>query len=443
MKALALPILLCCVACTPSPSAPEFGDLLANARPGDIVTIPDGTYRDMSVTLTAKGEPDRPIILKPDTPGGVILTGKVSIKISGVGLQFEGLRLEEFDLKSAVIDLDNASSCRITGLRATRAKGGAGPVIRLAHRSDDNRIDNCEFTHIEGRSIQIRIDSWSYTNGPPFRTRIDHNRFTDIPSLGGNGRETIQIGQTNEARALEAKSVVEHNLFERCDGEAEIISNKCSANTYRSNLFRECRGELVMRGGSNCVIDGNRFERNKGGIRLHGTGHTVVNNVIAGSETAGIRMTFGITEDASGLYQMSASNLVANNTVVDCKVAGIWVGELQNHDRGKDGIMSIPPRGNRVTNNIVVGSSGQLIRVDDSPDNTIARNLLWATGEGQVGTPGDDAVTAAPGFVDAAAGEFGLTPGSAARVAPVDAGLPGLPDHLGADAAALEVGPTG
>lgn len=443
MKPYGLSLLLCCAAAAPSPSAPDLNGLLANAKPGDQVTIPDGTYRDVQVAWDAQGEPANPIVVKPATPGGVIFTGKVSLKMQGAGLVLDGLRLEDFDLTSAVIDLDNASGCRITGLRATRAKGGAAPVIRLSHRSDDNRIDHSEFTHLAGRSIQIRIDSWSYANGPPCRNRIDHNRFADIPPLGGNGRETIQIGQTNQARPLEALTIVEHNLFERCDGEAEIISNKCSANTYRGNLFRECRGELVMRGGSNCVIDGNRFERNKGGIRLHGTGHTVINNVVIGSETAGIRLTYGITADASGLYQMAADNLVAHNTVVDAQVAGIWVGELQDHDRGKDGIMGIAPRANRIVNNVVAGSSGQLIRVDDAPDNTIARNLLWATGDAQTDWPGAEPLLADPRFRGAAAGDYGLLPDSPARIAPLDLNLPGLPDHLGADAGAMEVGPEG
>ena len=439
MRTSALSLLVFLVACAPGPQAQDLDGLVAAAQPGDVVTIPDGTYADPKVSWEVHGTAERPVVVKPASPGGVILTGAVAIKISGVGLQLGGLRLQDLDIKRPAITLDNASHCRITGLQATRAKGGAGPIIQLLHRSDDNRIDHGEFTHIEGRSIQIRVDNWSYEHGPPARNRIDHNRFADIPPLGGNGRETIQIAQTSAARPLEALTIVEHNLFERCDGEAEIISNKCSANTYRYNIFRECRGELVMRGGSNCVIVGNRFERNRGGIRIHGLGHTVMNNFVIDSETAGIRLTYGITEDHSGLYQMAAGNLVANNTIVNAKVAGIWVGELKDHDRGQDGIMSIPPRDNRILNNLIVGVAGLLIRVDDAPDNTFARNLLCASGEAQIGVQGDDPVLADPGLIDPAAGNFGLGPQSPARVTPIDVKVEGQPEHLGAEP--VEAGP--
>ena len=53
-----------------------------------------------------------------------------------------------------------------------------------------------------------------------------------------------------------------------CNGEPEVISNKSSNNIYRKNYFEDCDGELVMRGGHDCVIDSNVIKGGNSGIRV-------------------------------------------------------------------------------------------------------------------------------------------------------------------------------
>jgi len=43
--------------------------------------------------------------------------------------------------------------------------------------------------------------------------------------------------------------IVEHNLFEKCDGEIEIISMKASKSVVRFNTIRESYGYITMRHG--------------------------------------------------------------------------------------------------------------------------------------------------------------------------------------------------
>jgi nitrous oxidase accessory protein NosD len=208
--------------------------------------------------------------------------------------------------------------------------------------------------------------------------RIDHNLFQDVPPIGGNGRETIQVGQSQPKWGLtEPRTVVEHNTFLRCDGEAEVISNKSSHNIYRRNLFRECEGELVMRGGSHCVLEGNRFERCSGGIRLSGTHHRVVDNVIVGNRSTGIRLLYGMTRELGGHYQASTGCLVANNTIVDAGEVGIHIGAGGGRDWGERGIANVAPYGNRFINNIVVGSTETFLLSEDCPDNVVEHNLYY------------------------------------------------------------------
>ncbi len=277
-------------------------------------------------------------------------------------------------MTSSCVALSGARGCRFTACRFEDTSGKA-PVVSIADCARDNRVDHCAFLRPAARSVQVIVRS----EEPPAGNRIDHNLFQDVPPIGGNGRETIQVGQSQPKWGLtEPRTVVEHNTFLRCDGEAEVISNKSSHNTYRRNLFRECEGELVMRGGSHCILEGNRFERCSGGIRISGTHHRVVDNVIVGNRGTGIRFLYGMTRELGGHYQAPTGCLVTNNTIVDAGKAGIHIGSGGGRDWGEKGVADVAPYGNRFVNNIVVGSEGALLVSEDCPDNVVEHNLYYA-----------------------------------------------------------------
>ena len=65
---LPLMLLLGVVAC--APSAPgeinvkdqaEFKQAVANAKPGDVITLANGTWKDFEILFTGTGEADQPI----------------------------------------------------------------------------------------------------------------------------------------------------------------------------------------------------------------------------------------------------------------------------------------------------------------------------------------------------------------------------------------------
>ena len=353
----------------------ELQACLAHAGPGDEVTIADGRHADWQVCVACEGSAERPIVIRPETEEGTVFTGESSFEVTGRNVVLRGLRFEHCRLALSCVALSGARDCRVTGCRFEDASGKA-PVVSIADCARDNRVDHCTFLRPAARSIQLVIRS----EEPPVGNWIDHNLFQDVPPIGGNGRETIQIGQSQPKWGLtEPGTIVEHNTFLRCDGEAEVISNKSSRNTYRHNLFRECEGELVMRGGSNCVLEGNRFERCSGGIRLSGTHHRVVDNVIVGNRNTGIRLLYGMTRDLGGHYQAPTGCLIANNTIVDAGKTGIHIGAGGGKDWGEKGIADVAPYGNRFVNNIVVGSEETLLVSEDCPDNVVEHNLYYAT----------------------------------------------------------------
>ena len=75
-----------------------------------------------------------------------------------------------------------------------------------------------------------------------------------------------------------SRTVVENNLFEQCNGDVEIVSNKSGENVYRHNTFVECVGALTLRHGKGCVVEGNYFlghlAPQTGGVRIIGEDHT-------------------------------------------------------------------------------------------------------------------------------------------------------------------------
>ena len=68
------------------------------------------------------------------------------------------------------------------------------------------------------------------------RVWIHHNYFHDFTSPGEERRETIRFGLSGLSLS-NGFGLIEHNLFERCTGENELMSNKSSSNTYRYNTI--------------------------------------------------------------------------------------------------------------------------------------------------------------------------------------------------------------
>ena len=61
--------------------------------------------------------------------------------------------------------------------------------------------------------------------------------------------------------------MVEKNLFEKCNGETECISNKSCGNIYRENTFLEVSGTLTLRHGNGCIVERNVFSATMPGER--------------------------------------------------------------------------------------------------------------------------------------------------------------------------------
>jgi hypothetical protein len=187
----------------------------------------------------------------------------------------------------------------------------------------NHRVDHCRFEGQNHRGVTLQIVVADGHN----RHQIAHNHFLDRAPGGGNGYETMQLA----ARAP-SHSIVELNLFEACDGEQEIISNKSEDNIYRLNTFRRCAGALTLRDGARATVENNIFlgegKPGTAGVRAIDSGHIIRGNYfhgLTGHTTMGgiIALYAGIPPRERRLYATLEDVLVADNILIGNAANGI------------------------------------------------------------------------------------------------------------------------
>ena len=356
------------------------GDLAAltnRFEPGDVVLLPNATWTDTALSFRGKGTPEKPITLRATEPGRFVLAGKSSLTIDGEWLVVEGVSLKG----AGLADADGITlKGRHNRLTASVVDGTTHKhAVRLF--GTRHRVDHCFFANktTEGPTLQIEVDAKE-----PNYHQIDLNHFGYRPPLGRNGGETIRVGYSYQSMS-NSRTTVERNLFERCDGEIEIISSKSGENVYRGNTFRACAGMLTLRHGDRNVVDGNFFlgggKKDSGGIRIIGEDHVVTNNYIEGVTRGAFWITAGVPNSALNQYYVTKRALIAFNTVVES--AGPHL-DLANGLGGAG--RTLKPEDVVVANNLfVVGAEGQLLIGEEGSGWKWQGNLASGTRAVRVG----------------------------------------------------------
>jgi poly(beta-D-mannuronate) lyase len=367
---------------------------LKTVRPGDGLVLADGTWRDARLVLECNGSPGKPITLRAQTRGKVILTGSSSIALGGSYLVVDGLYFKQGAMPGGHVisfrsDSDKeAGHCRVTQCAIidynpdSREKNS----YWVSLYGQSNRVDHCLFKSKNDASPVLTV----WVGPKPNYHLVDHNHFATRPPLGRNGGETLRIG-TSEVSLNNSRSTVESNYFEDCSGEAEYISNKSCENIYRYNTFVECQGALVLRHGNRCLVEANCFFGHQrpgtGGVRIIGEDHKIFNNYfceLAGTNfESALPFVNGIPDTKLNEYFQIKRATVAFNTFVDCYqniTFGVGVG-FRNR--------SLPPVDCVLANNLVLGTNGPLVLFQDKPVNLRWQgNIFFGADLGFPITPG-------------------------------------------------------
>ncbi|MBM3861295.1 MAG: alginate lyase [Verrucomicrobia bacterium] len=347
----------------PVTNATQLATALKRARPGDSVVMADGTWKDTDIVFAAKGAASSPITLRAQTPGKVVLTGRSRLRIAGDYLVVDGLWFKDGCVKSgSVIEFRGSSKTSATHCRLTNcAITDCNPPDRKTDYKwcslygQSNRVDHCYFagkTHV-GTTLVV------WVGDQPNSHRIDYNHFGLRPPLGANGGETVRVG-TSEVSMNISRTTVEENLFEHCNGEIEIISNKSCENVYRRNTFRECTGAMTLRHGNRCEVFDNLFlgngKKNTGGVRVIGEDHRVIGNRFYDLTGKDIRaalclMNGIVNSPLHGYFQVKRA-FIASNTFARC-AQNIVVGYPGEN-------ATLPPVDCVITNNFMVSTPGEI-----------------------------------------------------------------------------------
>ncbi|MEO9512811.1 MAG: chondroitinase-B domain-containing protein [Flavobacteriaceae bacterium] len=339
-------------------SVDEFNKAVANAQPGDVITMANGVWEDAELLFEGNGAEDNPITLTVEEKGKVSLEGNSNLRLAGSYLVVEGLVFKNgFTPTTEVISFKKdkntlANNSRLTGCVIDRYNNPERhePDTWVAIYGHNNRVDH---NHLVGKgnrgvTMIVRLNTKESEEN---NNRIDHNYFGPRPNLGSNGGETLRIG-TSHYSLVNSMTLVESNYFDRCNGEHEIISNKSYNNVYRDNVFYECTGTLTMRHGNETLVEGNAFIGNNkpstGGIRVINGQQTVRNNYGIGLKGYRFRGAFvimnGVPNSPLNRYFQVEDAKVHNNTFIDCDHIQLCAGS--------DTERSAAPINSTISNNI-------------------------------------------------------------------------------------------
>lgn len=354
-------------------SVKEFKSALKQVLPGDNIVLTDGVWKDAEIIFEADGTPGKPITLKAQTPGQVILTGNSSLKIAGDYLVVDGLYFKDGKIeKGSVIEfrkntkkVSNYSRLTNTAIENYNPDDINTDYKWVSLYGQYNRVDHCYFRNKTHSGCLLVV----WLSDKPNYHIIDSNYFAYRPELGFNGGEIIRVG-TSDWSMYDSHTTVEYNYFEECNGEREIISNKSCKNVYRYNTFVASQGALTLRHGNDCLVEGNFFlGKNKpmtGGVRIIGENHRVINNYFAELQGDGaysaLSIMNGVPNSPLNRYFQVKNAYIANNTFVNNKTT-ITIGE------GADDELSLPPIDSKIANNIVYSKNSPLVVLKSNPVN--------------------------------------------------------------------------
>lgn len=294
-------------------SLSELQNAIDKAVAGDVILLKNGVYASVdNIVVKCVGTAAKPITIAAQTIGAVEIsgTGGISIKSPAAHIIIRGFKFTNAANKN---DLTAGTVfCRWTrNIFECPGEGNYLTVNGADHQIDYNTFQNKvtmgKFIAVRGTGKQIAERLWMH-----------HNYFHNFSEQTGNGAEAIQFGLSGFSLSS-SNSIFEHNLFEKCDGEAELLSVKSSSVIVRYNTVRDCKAHITLRHGNFNKVYGNYFY-NTPGLRIFGDDHLIYSNYFENCNPA-INIGNGGAEVADGAPLTSHDRpdrvLIAFNTLVN------------------------------------------------------------------------------------------------------------------------------
>ncbi|MGJ8560303.1 MAG: polysaccharide lyase 6 family protein [Litorimonas sp.] len=367
----------------------DFREAVNAIKPGETIVLANGEWDNFEILFQGWGTPEAPITLTAETPGDVVLTGQSNLRLAGAHLVVDGLVFRDgYTPTSSVISFrrDDQALASHSSVFNTVIDGFSNPErfetdswVQIFGRN--NRFEN---NHLSGKGNQgvtlaVRLNAEESRENNHI---IANNYFGPRPILGSNGGETLRIG-TSHYSLFDSHTVLKNNVFDRTNGELEIVSVKSGRNVLRNNTFLAARGTLTLRHGNNNVIKRNVFlgdnANHTGGIRVINGGQQVRENYM--EALTGIRfggaftVMNGVPNSPINRYHPVADARIENNSIIGSD--RIQLGA------GSDSERSAVPMNSTFHNNLLARDvSGPVFEVyDDMSGIDFADNILMGPGD--------------------------------------------------------------
>ena len=412
-------------------SVAALQNAINEAKPGDVVLLKSGVYTTTAdILINNAGTKLQPITIAAANAGGAEITGTggFSLVSPAAYIIISGFKFTHAASKAR--SGAGTSFCEWThNIFETPGTGEYLTIAGSDHQVDYNTFQNKDslgrFIAVRGSDSQIAERLW-----------IHHNYFKTQKNQGNrNGAEALQFGLSGFSLSS-SNSIVEHNLFEDCAGENELISVKASRVTLRYNTIRNCPAQFTLRHGNFNQVYGNYFI-NTPGLRIFGDDHVSYSNHFENCSLA-INVGNGGAEVADGAplteHDRPDRVLIAFNTMVNNKTN--ITQTARTNGLGSTFIT--------IANNIIQGGGPAASIVGPFVNPVWEGNIIFNT-SGAGDMPAGSFKIIDPKLARDAAGEFHLQKGSpaidaaAGNYAAVTTDMDGQPRKMPLDVGADEI----
>ncbi|WP_407429834.1 polysaccharide lyase 6 family protein [Arcticibacter sp.] len=364
-------------------NADELNARITKAMPGDIILLASGEWKDSKIVLEGRGTAKKSIIVTAQKAGSVILSGNSSLHLSGEFITVKDLHFKNgFANGSEVIAFRTstkklASNCRITGVvienfsKPDRLSNDNWVVLW----GKNNRVDHCTFINKLNIGPTLIVELTDERSQENYHS-IDSNYFKGRQRLGSNGGESIRIGVSKNSLSA-SRTSIKFNVFEKCNGEVEVVSVKSGDNHIAFNTFIECEGGLVLRHGNNNTVEGNLFLGNNkpftAGVRVINANQKVYNNVFKDLKGEDFRSALavmnGVPNSLINRYHQVKNADIHHNTFINCSNIEFGVG--------KDAERTDPPIDVSFRNNLLVDIQDPVFINKNGYGVTFSYNIIF------------------------------------------------------------------
>ncbi|MDO8514663.1 MAG: chondroitinase-B domain-containing protein, partial [bacterium] len=297
-------------------------NLTIQAAAGDQIVLSDDVlWKGKTIKISGNGTMQHPILVRPEHPGKVILTGDSSLWLTGShiivnDLKFYGPNATASD-KPAGVEAVSPSTSHLIVVRL-----GTGTVLNPnncdwcilnkvvidGYNTAQSLWDNQDITYIThptGRNNTIANSTLRHKknlghflttgqdNGNNESTHVLNNLFFDGPDLENiiatpineSKGAFVQIGNASGYRAYD---IFEGNTFQNSMVNGGNFAIKESDIIIRNNIFKNTpNSPFIIRTANRVLVDSNIFDgqgaisntgRGMGGITMSGRGHWIIRN---------------------------------------------------------------------------------------------------------------------------------------------------------------------